>query len=551
MPTHKVQFLWHSFWRRWQAPGVYTVLALLVLAPLLRPGFILTVDMVFTPVLRWPDHVTNTYPFFALLHFLNIAIPADVLQKLLVLVMLVLAGCGGHLLARLVMSPQKGGIPVYWYVAGMLYMFNPFVYDRFMAGQYLVVAGYALLPWVARALLQFWQQPSWSRATWMSVLSILVSIVSIHSVGFVALLALVSIGVYGYRHPQRRQALVMLAGSTGIFLLGASFWLVPTLMGKGEIARSVASFTQVDANAFATLGGTFGERLLNVLQMQGFWQEGRSLFTLPQAIMPIWALGMLFLWVMVVWGGYVLWQQNRRLCWFFGTVAIVAVLAASGAGHGWIAGHIPFFAGYREPQKFAALLALCYVIFAAGGAQSLVTKLQAWPTSQALVKGAVFLLPFALAPTMLWGFAGQLSPRQYPAGWATVNEELRRDDEQFNVLFLPWHHYMSFGFAGRLIANPAPDFFDKPMIISQDPEVGGLTARDPPQQALTRLVASAPRHAHSHLGALLLPYKVKYIVVAKELDYQQYDYLDTNPDFRQVKNTNSIMLYRNLEFKGE
>ena len=62
---------------------VYVFLALAVMLPLLLPGFILTLDMSFTPELRMPEHMSSSYLFHTALHYLNFVLPADVIQKLL------------------------------------------------------------------------------------------------------------------------------------------------------------------------------------------------------------------------------------------------------------------------------------------------------------------------------------------------------------------------------------------------------------------------------------------------------------------------------------
>src|SRR6476659_7363991 len=125
----------------------YLVLSLLVLGPLLLPGFVLTMDMVFTPVLRMPDHVDNTWLFYVLLHVLNFVLPADVIEKTMLLAALMLSGIGAHRILRLLRPSGEKYVTLAIYIASAFYIINPFVYDRLMSGQYGVVLGYSLLPW--------------------------------------------------------------------------------------------------------------------------------------------------------------------------------------------------------------------------------------------------------------------------------------------------------------------------------------------------------------------------------------------------------------------
>jgi hypothetical protein len=162
-----------------------------------------------------------------------------------------------------------------------------------------------------------------------------------------------------------------------------------------------------------------------------------------------------------------------------------------------------------------------------------------------IVAVAALLLPIALTPSMFWGFAGQLKPRQYPADWYAVNRQLNADHDSFSVLFLPWHQYMSYDFAGRIIASPGQAFFDKPVIASDDPEIKGAIATTATSQ--TRAVGSILQHkSQNHqLGASLDRYTVKYILVAKDLDYRKYDYLDRQSDLRLIRETPTLKLYSN------
>jgi hypothetical protein len=104
---------------------------------------------------------------------------------------------------------------------------------------------------------------------------------------------------------------------------------------------------------------------------------------------------------------------------------------------------------------------------------------------------------------------------------------------------------MSFRFAGRIIANPAPSFFDQPIISSNDPELGGATsARTNP---LTDDVAKLmPGAAHDQqLATKLAQHGIRYVLVARELDYQDYDYLRSTPGLTLARTSNTLLLYLN------
>jgi hypothetical protein len=222
-------------------------------------------------------------------------------------------------------------------------------------------------------------------------------------------------------------------------------------------------------------------------------------------------------------------------------------LLAAGVFTSWLAAHVPLLAGYREPQKFAAVVALCLVVFAAQGATAVLkySRNQGNKLFFGLSATMLFLLPLVWTPSMFWGFNLQLAPVQYPADWFAMNKQLDADHTNFQTLFLPWHLYMYFGFAGRIIASPAPNFFDKPMLVSNNPEFEGAapTSSSAAVRQLDQLLPIAGKG--TMLGNQLAELNVKYVLLAKDNDYQNYAYLNKQADLKLVAQSATLELYRN------
>jgi hypothetical protein len=161
---------------------------------------------------------------------------------------------------------------------------------------------------------------------------------------------------------------------------------------------------------------------------------------------------------------------------------------------------------------------------------------------------ALLLVPLIWTSTMLWGLDDQLVPVQYPAGWFAINRRLDADTSTFQVLFLPWHQYMSFNFAGRIIASPAPQFFDKPIIVSDNPEFAGIapSLQSSQETKINSILTSASRG--SNVGSRLAQYHVKYILLALDDDYMKYTYLNHQTDLRLAAKSATLELYRNKAF---
>jgi hypothetical protein len=543
--------------QQWRMLLLYSLVALLILWPLLARGYILTLDMVFVPNLPLPDVVTSSYLLHASLHVLNTVLPSDVIQKILLFTILVLSGIGAHRLLRYFQIMSSAATTSHWaaYTSGLLYMINPFTYSRFMAGQYSVLLGYALLPFFTIALLRFLREPSLKTSLIMTAWMIGISIVSIHTLGLAFVIGIVAVAQTTWRHRSSGAQLQRLGKyltiASLVFIVASSYWLMPLLRGSGPTAESIATFQSSDQSAFETEGkGAIG-KLVHVSRLQGFWGEAEGLFLLPQDRFVLWPLVVIALWVLVVIGAREAWRRNREACILLLSVMAIATVIAIGAGATWLSEHVPLFAGYREPQKFVAIVALGYAIFI-GFAISKITHKLSTATGRLAAVGITTIIVIGLTPVMFRGFDGQLVPRHYPTDWYAMNERLNQDRDDFQVLFLPWHLYMRYQFAGRVIAHPGSGFFDKPLVTSDDPELGGTqpAISDTRKKLLTeQILPKAPR-ANS-LGKQLEPLNIKYILLAKDADHTSYDYLNQQKDLELVAESATLKLYRNTAFRKD
>src|SRR5258708_8255771 len=126
-------------------------LGLLAIGPGLRPGFLLSYAMVFVPD---PTFTRGTFglagalprhvPSDAVVTALATLVPGDVVQKLILLAIFVMACTSA---ASLVPSQQLTAR----LAAGVCYAWNPFVAERLLLGHWALLLGYAALPWVVRA----------------------------------------------------------------------------------------------------------------------------------------------------------------------------------------------------------------------------------------------------------------------------------------------------------------------------------------------------------------------------------------------------------------
>lgn len=523
----------------------YGLLTLVILLPLLGGGYILTLDLVFTPHFAWPQEVSNTYPLQAMLWLLYQVFPGDIVEKLVLVSVLLFAGAGMHLLVRY--CGRRTFRPETWtaaaYFAGLLYMVNPFVYARFMAGQWMVLLGYALLPFFVRALLRLLYEPSWRHGAGLAAWAFVITTVSLHHAGMLALLGAVVLltGCVRYRRDALRLRKLLLGGvmAAVLWFAASSFWLVPTLAGHTTVAESVHSFNHMHFTAFATLGSNTLGAVGNVIRLQGFWTEAQQLFVLPQQVVPAWGIFVLFLWLIVGAGAAFAWRKNRTVA-VLGLCCIgLGVTLAATPILEWIARVVPFVRGYREPHKFVTLVALGYALLGAYGVAFICDKWKSRERLRTALLVVAFILPIAITPVMFGGFAGQLTPRQYPKEWQAADVFVRQRIGNERALFLPWHQYASYSFSGRTIANPAANYFSFPVIMSDDPEFKNVPPTTPNEE--TRRIYER-LHDPTALARYLSERGVRFVLLAKEQEYHEYAFLDDKP-YIPVFDSKTIKVY--------
>jgi hypothetical protein len=268
------------------------------------------------------------------------------------------------------------------------------------------------------------------------------------------------------------------------------------------------------------------------------------MYLLPQDRMPVWGLVSITVWVMVGMGAVTGWRTQRFTMLLAGICGLTGIALAATPLIAWAGNILPLLDGYREPHKFVNLTALAFAYFGALGA----VRLMGWARERwedigmSSALAFALLIPFLWTPIMFWGFGRQLTPRQYPADWYTVNQQLNQQPDKGDVVFLPWHQYMRFGFSERIIANPADKFFDRQIVVSDDPQLHDISPTHPDERK--RRIEQALADPDT-LGRVLAAENIRFVLLAKEHDHQDYDYLSEHPDFRLLNDTSTIQLYKN------
>ncbi len=436
------------------------VLSLLVLAPLLRPGYVLSYDMVWVPQLElgrrdvWGlgSALPRAVPSDALVALAGSVLPQWVVQRVVLLGALVAAGTGA---ARLTAAlPLPGRL-----VAVTLAVWNPFVAERLALGSWPVLVAYAGTFWLLVGLRGSRRVPA--------VLGLAATAIS-PATGVMGLLVVAACarGV---------------AGRVRWLALGLALnapWLVTGLLRGSDAVVDPLSVRLFDAQPELGLG-----RLGAVLSLGGIWNTevvpvSRTLFSSAVLVVALWLLVLLGLWAWRRAGGDALAPLLG-----LGLVAVVVALAGSVAPDalGWLVANVPGAGLLRDGTRWLLLLAPVLVVAAAHGAAWLVDRCRTVGARRLATAGLV-LVPIAALPDLAWGVGGQLKVSHYPQDWAEARDRVTQSGTAGDVLVLPFSAYRQPSWNhDRPVLDPLGRFLDRDTVVSDDLYVSGrrIAGEDP------------------------------------------------------------------------
>ncbi len=529
-------------------------LAVLIMGGMLAPGYVLTLDGIFTPEMKvYPsdEGFNNALPMNWLIYVATLVLPAWLVQKFFLLALFFAIGYGAF---RFLPVGKNRTVRFF---GALVFLFNPFVYSRFIAGHWFHLFGYAFLPLLVNRLWLFGRKNTYREALGVMGALFVISLFSIHFFLMGALLTGVWFGFLLFAQWKKKNSLARRVENIllcGVGLISVSlWWLIPALNRPAAIE---ARFDAAHWEAFAAGGYKWVDPFLNVLSMNGFWGERNfwaKSFLWPQDYATFW-MAMTVLAVLVVSAIRLGWRDEKRKIKirFFvllGAAAFVFSLGVSetvfGGLNRWLFEHMPFWSGFRDSQKWSGLLVLSYAVLGAEGLRALLPRLKkkGWDFS-GVRSWFLFAVPLLLGFLLWFGLWGQVKPVFYPESWQTTKNYL--DERKAAALFLPWHGYMSFGWDDNLIlANPVKRYFGERHFFGKSVELGEIydQEKDEKYSELDELIRD--EEAPDDLLDFLLENNIKYIVHFKDLgdkDTLNYPALDS-ARAKIVSESEDVVLY--------
>jgi hypothetical protein len=477
---------------QWFAPAYALVLALLVMAPVLGPGYLLLRDAVSTPRSYLSDTALGlgelapraTPQDFAVALASHLLDGGVVVEALLVLA-LWLAGWGAARLAAVVL-PEAGRPGQF--VATTLAIWNPYVAERLLQGHWSLLVGYGCLPWVAITMLGLRLVGGRRRFV---ALTFWVALAGLTPTGLMlaAMVALVCTVTRGCGYG--RWLCVSATGAVAV--VAALPWLTASALGPSWGVRhwaqapAVAVFAARAEPGLGTLG--------SLASLGGIWNADAVPTSRTTAFAMVAAVALL---AVVATGLPVVVRRAAAgpLLVLAAAAVVVPALLATGPGLALLRALVdaaPAFAVVRDGQKWVALAMPGYALAGAGS----VVGLQRW-LRPAVTAVACCVALIAGLPDLCWGVGGKVQPVHYPVGWPAVSSLINHDPGP--VAVLPVGSMRRFIWSGRApVLDPLPRWLRADVLTTGDLTVSGVTV--PGEGAHARAVQGLLL-AGADLGAL-------------------------------------------------
>ena len=443
-------------------PGYALFLALLVVAPLLRPGYLLLRDAVSTPRSYVSDtalgltSAPRATPQDFAVALASSVIDGGVVVKALLVLGLWLAGWGAARLVAVVLpSAGAGG----QFVAITVAIWNPYVAERLLQGHWSLLVGYGCLPWVATAMLRlrssggaFYGLGFWVAVAGLTPTGLLLA----------ATVALVCVAAPGAGRPR----LFCAAAALGVAVVAALPWLTAAVAGSLSAPTAGPGVRVFAARAEPGLG-----TLVSLASLGGIW-NGQAV---PGSRTTLFAVVSAVVLLCVVAAGLpAVWRRPAAVPLLVLAALAVVVPSCLATGPGLhllsaVVDAVPGLGVLRDGQKWVALAMPGYALAGAGAVVTLGRWLR--PSGAALACCLVLILAL---PDLAWGVWGRVSSVHYPAGWAAVAAAINAQPGP--VAVLPAGTMRRFSWSGSApVLDPLQRWVRGDVLATGDLDIAGVT----------------------------------------------------------------------------
>jgi hypothetical protein len=442
-------------------------LALGLLAPLRHSGQLLSRDLVFVPhepltdaAIGLGDTPPRSVPLDAVVAVMTSVLDGAVLGRLLLLLTLVLAGWGVLRLTATLGTTAR-------LAASGFAVWNPFVIERMALGQWALVLGYAVLPWVLLSAADHRRRGGRGAFAATVLWSALGSLTPTGG-----LFALAGVVAGGASRRVRSWALVL------VVALAQLPWVVPSLVGGGSRTSDPAG-----VSVFAPGSDSSGHPALAVLGLGGIW-DGLSVPDSRHTPLAVAAIVLVAVSALV--GARRWWGSAPDLAPRLATLGVAGLLLAlaltTDPGQDLLRHAVTSVPGaglLRDGQKLLAPFVILVACLFGGAVDVVARALARHGDEVVMLAGLVLvLIPIGLVPDGAGAVWRTVRPVPFPDSLDRVMATIDAGPADRAVVTLPWRSYRNVGWGtGYPSSDPLVRMVDRPVITSDDLAVGDRVVR--------------------------------------------------------------------------
>lgn len=529
----------------------FLVVAIFLLYPTFQKGYIFLLDWTVRPDVSLADIDWKINSVVTIIYYILASIFSfGIFQRIYLFAIIFFLGLAGFRLAKSTNNIFAR------YFAGIFLIFNPFIYARLIE-QPGIALGSLFFFWFLIYFLEYLEEEGKSdkKILLSSIFAGLAIASFAHSVFFVAISIVIFLFFKYLKDKDWQSCLITFLIIFNIVIFLNYNWLFSFAAGNNNGAGGVQSFSISDAEAFRTKE-IIGESVYpTVLALQGYWGEYEDRFV-SITENPTWFLAFLLIFLLSIFGFLKLWKSNifaKSLLILFAIAYVLAVGVASPIFKPlalFLYEHVPLYIGLREPQKWVVVLVFVYAYFGSWGIKFLwdTKKLEGYRLEIGIL---AILLPIIFSFSMIKGMHEHFAPHEFPVEWQEAKAYLDNNSSANKILFLPWHLYMEFNFAGKNVVTPAKGFFGKNIIQGNNTETGKVYSHSLDPQTLTiekyvlKKGSGDEENYYASFSEDMKKMGIQTVMLAKTEDWHDYAWLD-RINVQKVLENNKLIIYKIL-----
>jgi hypothetical protein len=507
---------------------------------------------------RFNPSFSSVFVFYSLLFFLS-SLLGSVEHGICTLLVLTLAGSGFtmYYATKCLERNRKAS-----FVAGLIYMLNPWVYDRLVSGHILFLLAYLIFPLSFICFIRSFESEMRVEYSIMSGVFLAIILVLQFHLAYLAffsmfLFVLISI-VHDLKNSYQftkicKKYMLNIASLFATAILLNMWWFYPSL---AELSKFGATFqTPLSALGYTQQRIT----LINTLRLSSNWLAfyDRSLTDMVGGYSVFFVIGSIVLTILPLTIPLLYRYKDKKYTFYFWTLAAIGIVLGMGTkGLGtffiWLISNVPLFFIFDDPNKFLFLtiFAISFLI------AILLTKIKEKRYHTFVVMIITFLILGNALPYYTGNFNNQLAPLTIPQEIKDAVTWLVHEGDGRIALLPPWAS-VRFDWSQKNIVNPLLVHPPLPAIIL--PYTPGVQEASPQEEYVRWAFMMLYLNRTSFAGKLFSPLGVNYFLWMADADSERRDdlwwidngniksILQGQKDLKLVNKIGSVYVFKNLD----